>query len=140
VGSNPTPGTFCFSALNLLTVTISIERLIWEVRRERGETSEQKVASALSFLFEEGRIDGFERSMELDRRGVDFLVKDGSKNYKISVKSSQGGVEWEKQKHPKRVRKGDLIFVVPGVEESIEDLALRIFKTMQDFEERMHQR
>ena len=32
----------------------SIERLIWKVRRERGETSEQKVASALSFLFEEG--------------------------------------------------------------------------------------
>jgi len=67
-------------------------------------------------------------------------VENGSKNYKISVKSSLGGVEWEMREHPERVRKGDLIFVVPGVEESIEDLALRIFKTMQDFEERMHQR
>jgi len=121
-------------------VVISIERLIWEVRRERGETSEQKVASALSFLFEEGHIDGFERSVDLDRRGIDFLVKDGSKNYKISVKSSQGGVEWEIRKHPKRARRGDLIFVVPGVEEGVEDLALRILGMIQDFEERMHQR
>ncbi len=118
----------------------SIERLIWDVRRERGETSEQKVASALSFLFEEGRIDGFERSVELDRRGVDFLVKGGSKRYKLSVKSSQGGVEWEMREHPERVRKGDLIFVVPGADESEEDLALRILGMIQDFEERMHQR
>lgn len=121
-------------------MAISIERLIWQVRRKRGETSEQKVASALSFLSDKGQITGFRKTIKLDQRGIDFLVENGSKNYKISVKSSLGGVEWEMREHPERVRKGDLIFVVPGVEESIEDLALRIFKTMQDFEERMHQR
>jgi hypothetical protein len=121
-------------------VAISIERLIWEVREKRGRTSEQKVKSALYFLLEEGRIDGVERSAELDRRGVDFLVEDGSKKYKISVKSSQGGVKWEMREHPKRVRKGDLIFVVPDADESVEDLAARILRMINDFEERMHQR
>ncbi|BCX14374.1 MAG: hypothetical protein KatS3mg088_057 [Patescibacteria group bacterium] len=116
----------------------SIESLVRHVRRERGERSESKVLSAISLLLSYGAIDGFERNQDLDRKGIDFLVRVGSKNYKLSVKSSMGGVMWELDKHPERHRHGDIIFIVPRREETTQEMAERIISLIDGFEERMH--
>lgn len=118
----------------------SVESLFNKIRREKGKLSEEKVRFALLFLCKEGKIDGFRRDKESDRKGIDFWVCVGSKNYKLSVKSSPGGVFKEIRNHPERVRKGDLIFIVPTSSENVEDLADRILSAMIDLEERMHKR
>lgn len=93
---------------------------------------------AICFLLSQGAIDGFERNQNLDRKGVDFLVKVGSKNYKLSVKSSVRGVRQELDEHPERHRHGDIIFIVPKREESVQEIAERIISLIDSFEERMH--
>lgn len=98
------------------------------------------MANALSCLFREGKIDDFTRSRELDRKGIDFLVFVGSKRYKLSVKSSKGGVDWEKKDHPERMKRGDLIFVVPVFSKTNEELASGILEMISEFEEKMHQK
>lgn len=50
----------------------SIERLIKEVRIQRGKKSESRVENALSFLLEKGEINEFLRDEKLDRKGIDF--------------------------------------------------------------------
>lgn len=116
------------------------ERLFGRISRQRGLDSEGRVELALNHLTSANRIDSFERNGVLDQKGIDFLVICGSKKYKISVKSSKGGVFYEFQNHPDRVRKRDLIFVIPSSQETIEDLASRIIEEISSFEERMHNR
>lgn len=116
------------------------ERLFGRISRQRGLDSENRVRCALGLLSSSGRVDYFEENKVLDQKGIDFLVVLGSKRYKISVKSSKGGVSHELEEHPDRARRGDLIFIVPPSQETIEDLASRIIKEISSFEERMHNR
>ncbi len=116
-----------------------ISKIISDIHKEKGAGTENKVRSALNLLEERGGISGFIRSDKLDRKGVDFEVIIGRKNYKLSVKSSEGGVRGERERHPERFRHDDTIFIVPDRRESMEDLASRIMSEIHELEERMHE-
>lgn len=110
------------------------------LRKLIGDCNEQKVIDTLRWLREQGKIDGIERSRGLDLHGVDVIAVIGSKKYKIQVKSSEGGITREKEYHPSRyLHHEDVIFIVPKSGEGRESIAERIFREIEDFEERMHQ-
>lgn len=111
----------------------------WRIRRVRGQSSEERVDNALQFLLEQGKIGGFRSSGKLDREGIDRLVSRGTKNYKLSVKSSEGGIGHEREDHPWRYRHDDIIFIVPGIEESRESVASRIFGMMENLEQKFRE-
>lgn len=110
-----------------------------EIKRVRGQSSEERVGNALQFLQEAGTIDSYQRSDELEGKGIDYLVSRGSKKYKVSAKSSAGGVRHEREEHPKRYRHNDKIFIVPDIEESRENVACRILEMMEDLEQRFRE-
>ena len=110
-----------------------------EIKRVRGQSSEERVDNALQLLLEKGKIDGIESSRELEREGIDRLVSRGTKNYKLSVKSSSGGIRHEREDHPWRYGHDDIIFIVPGVEESRERVARRILRMMETLEQRFRE-
>jgi len=121
-------------------VSRNLSSSFWQIKRIRGQSSEERVDNALQFLLEQGEISSFQRSGELDGKGIDRLVSRGeTKNYKLSVKSSEGGVRHEREDHPRRYKQEDIIFIVPGRSESREDLANRIMSGICGLEERMHE-
>ena len=110
-----------------------------QIKRIRGQSSEERVDNALQFLLEQGKISSFQRSGELDGKGIDRSVSRGTKNYKLSVKSSEGGVRHEREDRPRRYRQEDIIFIVPGIEESRESVACRILGMMETLEQRFRE-
>lgn len=106
--------------------------LFGRVGHERGLGREAKVDEALCLLQEGGLIDGFKKSERLDAKGIDRLVEIGSKKYKLSVKSSKGGVAREIKEHPKRFRHGDVIFIIPRSDENPVDLSERIMRLIDE--------
>jgi hypothetical protein len=103
-----------------------------------GHDSEERVKRALFWLKDQGKIDEVKRSPHLDMLGTDAVVRMGSKNYRISVKSSDGGVIREKEAHPQRYRHEDIIFIIPEPGEKREVLGARILDRIRLFEEEMH--
>ena len=117
----------------------NLSSVFGEIKRVRGQSSEERVDNALQFLLEQGEISSFQRSGELDSEGIDRLVSRGTKNYKLSVKSSEGGIGREREKHPWRYRHNDKIFIVPEIEESRENVAGRILRMMENLEQRFRE-
>ncbi len=110
------------------------------VRKAIGDSTESKVKRAVDYLLEEGELDTVEQSDDLDQKGVDLLVGKGNKKYKLSIKTSERGMDLERKKHPERYRNGDKIFIIPQEEETKELLGKRIISTIAEFEEQMHQK
>lgn len=110
-----------------------------EIKRVRGQSSEERVDNALQLLLERREIDSYNHSARLERKGIDFLVAKGTKRYKLSVKSSEGGIRHEREDHSRRYRHEDTIFVVPGMEESRENVACRILEMMETLEQRFRE-
>ena len=117
----------------------NLSSVFGEIKRVRGQSSEERVDNALQSLLEQGKISSFQKSDELDGEGIDRLVSRGTKNYKLSVKSSEGGIGHERENHPWRYRHDDKIFIVPGVEESRESVAGRILRMMETLEQRFRE-
>ena len=118
----------------------NLSSVFGEIKRIRGQSSEERVDHALQLLLEQGEISSFQRSGELDSEGIDRLVsRGGTKNYKLSVKSSEGGIRHEREDHPRRYRQEDIIFIVPGIEESRESVACRILGMMETLEQRFRE-
>lgn len=122
-----------------MTAEIPISRLFDSVARERGRKSEGKVRRAIQYLLDEGKLDSVKNTRDLDIHGIDYLVGKGRKFYKLSVKSSLKGVNYELAEHPSRYRHRDILFVVPKEDETQEELAGRIMKVIDDFEEKISQ-
>ncbi|HLE48977.1 MAG TPA: hypothetical protein VI819_03025 [Patescibacteria group bacterium] len=118
--------------------TRSIESLFRTIHKEKGNNSERRIRSALELLKDKKKLDGVIHSRGLDIKGVDFEIRKGRKRYKLSVKSSWGGINAELEKHPERYRHGDIIFIIPGESETSEDLSNRIILLINEFERRMH--
>lgn len=114
----------------------SLKRLFYEIGLERGRSREMMVKNALDYLIEEGKLDGYEVSEDLDKKRIDFLPIIGSKKYKIQVKSSQHGVEEAVRRHPEDLRHMDRIFIIPDLKEETPDLAVRILSEIKAVEER----
>ena len=106
--------------------------------KKRVKRRKTKLGGALDLLKDEEKIDQYVCSRELDSRGMDFVAQMGNKRYKLSVKSSEGGIGHEREAHPDRYRHGDIIFIVPGRDESEKELATRILSEMNELEEKMH--
>jgi hypothetical protein len=104
----------------------------------KGRSAEKRVQNALDWLKENEQIDEITRSQELERKGVDFQFRRGSKSYKLSVKSSEGGILSERDRHPERHRHEDILFILPTPEETRESLAGRIIEGATELERRMH--
>jgi len=118
----------------------NLSSVFGEIKRVRGQFSEERVDNALQFLLEQGEISSFQRSGELDGKGIDRLVsRGGTKNYKLSVKSSEGEIGREREQHPWRYRHDDKIFIVPEIEESRENVAGRILRMMENLEQRFRE-
>lgn len=116
----------------------NIQKIIGDLHKEKGKKTEDEVRMALEFLINEGKIDGYARSRDLDRHGVDFVAEMGRKRYKLSVKSSEGGAGHERENHPERFRHGDIIFIIPNPDESEKELANRILSEINELEGKMH--
>ncbi len=116
----------------------NIPKIIGSLHKEKGKKTEDKVRGALDLLKDEEKIDQYVCSRELDRRGMDFVAQMGRKRYKLSVKSSEGGIGHEREAHPERYRHEDIIFIVPGRDESEKELATRILSEINELEEKMH--
>src|SRR3990172_13091444 len=116
----------------------SLKRLFYEIALVRGRTREDMVKNALDYLVNEGKLDGYDVSHDLDRnKRIDFYPFSGSKRYKIQVKSSPRGVEEALRKHPSDIK--DKIFIVPDLGETPQDLADRIMSEIKAVEERFKQ-
>lgn len=115
-----------------------LSRLFWKIAQKRGYEKEIVVDLALLKLMGEDKVDAFSKSKILDKEGVDRMVEIGSKRYKLQVKSSPSGVQKALEKHPERYRHNDIIFIVPKDGESIDSVASKIMRLIEEFEKRMH--
>ena len=79
-----------------MAVETPISRLFDSVARERGRKNENRVRRAIQYLLDEGKLDSVKNTRKLDIHGIDYLVGKGRKLYKLSVKSSLGGVNYAK--------------------------------------------
>jgi len=66
-----------------------IYSLVRQVQIERGRDNEKRVQQALDLLIQEGQIDSYESSPDLDRHGIDYRVsrRNGAKNTKSRLKA-----------------------------------------------------
>jgi hypothetical protein len=118
----------------------SVEQIIHSLHKDRGNINESNVRSAIGLLLESGELDFVSRNINLDCKGIDWLVGRGTKRYKLSVKSSEAGKDEELRKLPQRHRHGDRIFIIHQKGETREELARRIISLINCFEEKMHER
>ena len=93
--------------------TRSIESLFRTIHKEKGNNSERRIRSALELLKDKKKLDGVIHSRGLDIKGVDFEIRKGRKRYKLSVKSSWGGINAELEKHPESDNIHSRLKIVP---------------------------
>jgi len=52
-------------------VSRNLPSVFWQIKRVRGQSSEERVDNALQFLLEQGKIGSFQSSDELDGEGIE---------------------------------------------------------------------
>jgi len=80
-----------------------IDRIFWEISKERGRYAEEKTEDALSQMLENGEIVSFYKTNKKDDkfRGIDFFVisQEGEK-IPIQIKSSSRGAKTHLKEFP----------------------------------------